>query len=96
MSPFGAFRSIQRMGLVDAHVFEQGGSAALRQNSGRGRVAAGDLGLFVFRQAFQDLRQDLARLGKCRLAVRIVRAPHHVVDANDVAQANADGVLLEA
>jgi hypothetical protein len=38
---------------------------------------------------------DLARLGKCRLAVRIVRAPHHIVDADDVAQANADGVLLE-
>ena len=44
----------------------------------------------------QDLRQDLPRLGKRRLAVRIVRAPHHVVDADDVAQANADGVLLEA
>ena len=28
--------------------------------------------------------------------MRIVRAPHHVVDADDVAQANADGVLLEA
>jgi SAM-dependent methyltransferase len=28
------------------------------------------------------------------LAARIVRAPHHVVDADDVAQANADGVLL--
>src|SRR5215813_8656352 len=61
-----------------------------------GGVAAGDLGLFVVRHARQDLRQDLARLGKRRLAVRIVRAPHHVVDADDVAQANADGVLLEA
>src|SRR5262249_56464808 len=61
-----------------------------------GGVAGGDLGLFVVRHALQDLRQDLARLGKRRLAVRIVRAPHHVVDADDVAQANADGVLLEA
>src|ERR1700719_3215262 len=48
-----------------------------------------------------DLRQDLPRLGKRRLAVRIVRAPHHVVPhhvvgADDVAQANAGGVLLEA
>ena len=25
-----------------------------------------------------------------------VRAPHHIVDADDVAQANADGVLLKA
>src|SRR6516162_8749466 len=61
-----------------------------------GGVAAGDLGLFVVWHALQDLRQDLPRLGKRRLAVRIVRAPHHVVDADDVAQANTDGVLLEA
>src|SRR5271166_6605758 len=61
-----------------------------------GGVAAGDLGLFVVRHPGQDLRQDLARLGKGRLAVRIVRAPHHVVDADYVAQGNADGVLLEA
>ena len=40
----------------------------------------GRLGLFVVRHALQDLRQDLARLGKCRLAVRILRAPHHGVD----------------
>jgi hypothetical protein len=32
------------------------------------------------------------RLGKRRLAVRIVRAPHHVVDADDAAQGSADGV----
>jgi len=61
-----------------------------------GGVAAGDLGLFIVRHALQDLRQDLARSGKRRLAVRIVRSPHHVVDADDVAQASADGVLLEA
>jgi hypothetical protein len=61
-----------------------------------GGVAAGDFGLFGLRHAFQDLRQDLARLGKGLLAVRIVRAPHHVVDADEFAQANADGVLLEA
>src|SRR6266478_9405142 len=66
-----------------------------------GGVAAGDLGLFVVRHPGQDLRQDFPRLGKRRLAVRIVRAPHHVVphpgvDTDDVSQANADGVLLEA
>jgi hypothetical protein len=54
------------------------------------------LGLLVIRHALQDRRQDLPRLGKRRLAVRIVGAPHHVVDADDVAQANADRVLLEA
>ena len=31
-----------------------------------------------------------------QLAVPIIRAPNHVVGADDVAQANADGVLLEA
>ena len=40
-------------------------------------------------------------MGKRRLAVRIIRAqyhvvPNHVVGADGVAQANADGVLLEA
>src|SRR5262249_49930263 len=40
-----------------------------------GGVAAGDLGL-----------QDLARLGKRRLAVRMVRAHIHVIDAGDVGQ----------
>jgi hypothetical protein len=44
----------------------------------------------------QDVRQDLPRLGKRRFAVRIVGAPHHVVDADDVSQANADGILLKA
>jgi hypothetical protein len=34
--------------------------------------------------------------GKRRFAVRVVQAPHHVVDADDVTQANADRVLLEA
>jgi hypothetical protein len=51
-----------------------------------GGVAAG---LFVVRHP----GQDLPRLGKRRLAVRIVRALHHVVDADDVSQSNADGVL---
>src|SRR5690242_19403050 len=59
-------------------------------------VAAGDLGLLVIGYPGEDLRQDLPRSGKCRLAVRIVRAPHHVVDADDVAQANPDRVLLKA
>jgi D-galactarolactone cycloisomerase len=50
-------------------------------------VEAHDLGLFVVRYALQDVRQDFARLGKRRLAVRIVRAPHHVVDADHAGQA---------
>src|SRR5712691_5709674 len=55
-----------------------------------GGVAAGDprigvrgrLGLLVVRHSGQDLRQDFPRLGKRRFAVRIVRAPHHVVDTD--------------
>jgi hypothetical protein len=39
-------------------------------------VVPGRLGLFVVRHH----GQDLARLGKGRLAVRVVRAPDHVVD----------------
>src|SRR5262249_4519344 len=46
--------------------------------------------------ASRIFRQDLLRLGKGRLTVRIVRAPHHVVDADDVAQADADDVLRDA
>ena len=33
---------------------------------------------------------------KRQLAVWIVRAPHHVVHADDVSQTNTDGILLEA
>jgi hypothetical protein len=33
----------------------------------------------------------LRRSGKSRLAVRKVRAPHHVVDADDLSQANSHG-----
>src|SRR5438067_4898492 len=77
------------------------GSASARQTRDikivhAGGVATGDLGLFLLRHPGQDLRQDLLRLRKGRLAVRIVRAPHHVVDADDVAQAHADRVLLKA
>ena len=61
-----------------------------------GGVTGGDLGLFIVRHPGQDPRQDFPRLGKRRLAVRVVRAPHHVVDTDDVSQANADGVLLQA
>jgi hypothetical protein len=90
--------------LQRAWLVKQGGSASPRRVVHTGGVAAGNprivvrgrLGLFVVRHPGQDLRQDLPRLGKRRLAVRIVRAPHHVVPhhvvgADDVAQANADG-----
>src|SRR5262245_6078254 len=59
-------------------------------------VAADDPGLLVLGHARKDLGQDLPRLRECGLAVRIVRAPHHVVDADHVAQANADRVFLKA
>src|SRR5262245_4114897 len=59
-------------------------------------VGAHDLGLLVLRHAGEDLAQDLARLREGGLAVGIVRAPHHVVHADLVAQADADAVLLEA
>src|SRR5262245_12635469 len=59
-------------------------------------IAADDLRLLVLGHPGQDLGQDLPRLRERGLAVRIVRAPHHVVDADHVAQANADRVLLEA
>ena len=59
-------------------------------------VAADDLRLLVVRHARQDLGQDLPGLGEGGLAVGVVGAPHHVVDADHVAQADADRVLLEA
>src|SRR5215813_8319704 len=61
----------------------------------RGR-AANDLRLLVLGHARQDLGENLPRLRERGLAVRIVRAPHHVVDADHVAQTDADRVLLEA
>src|SRR5262249_18185892 len=61
-----------------------------------GGVEARDLGLFVLWHALQDLGEDLARSRKRRLAVRVVRAPHHVARTNYVAQADADRVLLKA
>jgi hypothetical protein len=45
-----------------------------------GGVAAGDLGLFVVRHALQDL----PRSGKRRLAMRIVRTPHHLLSGESV------------
>src|SRR5262249_2567396 len=60
------------------------------------RVAAPDLRVLVVRHPRQDLGEDLARPRERRLAVRIVGAPHHVVDADHVAETNADRVFLEA
>src|SRR6266545_2683343 len=59
-------------------------------------VAAHDLRLLGRRHAGEDFRQDLLRPRERRLAVGIVGAPHHVVDADHVAQADPDRVLLEA
>ena len=52
--------------------------------NGGPRHLAGDLGLFVVRHPGEDFRQDLPRLGKRRLAMWIVRAPHHVPGVNRV------------
>jgi hypothetical protein len=62
-----------------------------------GGLAAGDprigvrsrLGLLVVRHPGQDLRQDLARLGKRRLAVRIVRSELQVGAGSPVADFTA-------
>jgi len=48
---------------------------------------------YSLRSLFDDL---VGAGGQPRHAVRIVRAPHHVVDADDVAQANADGAFVNA
>jgi hypothetical protein len=81
-----------RRGLIEVGSSSRGGQLRHVKIVDAGGVPAGDLGLFVLRHALQDL----ARLRKGRLAMRIVRALHHVVDADDVMQANADGLLLEA
>src|SRR5215468_2732119 len=59
-------------------------------------IAADDLRLLGLGHPREDFGQDLARLRERGLAVRIVRAPHHIVHADHVAQADANRVLLEA
>src|SRR5262249_21423869 len=59
-------------------------------------IAADALRLLGLGHAGEDLRDDLPRLRERGLAVGVVGAPHHVVHADDVAQADADRVLLEA
>src|SRR4029077_17879411 len=58
-------------------------------------IPAGDLRLLVLRHSRQDLGQDLPGLRERGFTVRIVRAPHHVVDADRVPQPNADRILLK-
>ena len=73
-----------------------GRPVAPRRSRRRARCCRRRSCLLVVRHAGEDLGQDLSRLGERRLAVGIVGAPHHVVHADHVPQANADGVLLEA
>src|SRR6185436_7071348 len=80
---------------VSLVVHEDGQSRQVEAVHARGD-ATDDFGLLVLRYPRQNLRQDLARLRKRRFAVRVVRPPHHVVDADDVAQPNPDGILLKA
>src|SRR5256885_12441430 len=49
-------------------------------------VPADDLRLLVFGHPGQNLREDLARPREGGFAVRIVRAPHHVVHADRIPQ----------
>src|ERR1700739_396051 len=55
-----------------------------------GSVEAHDLGLFIVRHPDQDLREDLSRSRERRLAVRVIRAPNHVVDADDALRNHYD------
>src|SRR5690349_5218151 len=88
-TPGSSIRSEVGSSSMDAHL----GDVEVVDTRG---VAAHDLRLLVLRHARQDLGEDLARLRERGFAVRVVGAPHHVVDPDHVAQADADRVLLEA
>src|SRR5687767_8604756 len=60
------------------------------------RVRPRDAPALVLGHAGEDALQDLARARERRLRVRVVRAPHQRVDADEVAVADAEAVLLEA
>src|SRR5215471_5439390 len=61
-----------------------------------GSIAPNNLRVFVLGHSGQDLRQNLLGLWERGLTMRIIGAPHHVVHANKVPQADADRILLEA
>ena len=55
-----------------------------------------NFGAFILGHSGQDLRQNLPRLWERGLAMGIIGAPHHIVHANNVPQADTDLILLEA
>src|SRR5712691_2906004 len=61
-----------------------------------GGIASHDLGIVILGHSGQDLRQNLSGLWERGLAMGIIGAPHEVVHANNVPQADADLILLEA
>src|SRR5262249_41977516 len=58
-------------------------------------VLRGDLADDVLRRPAKDAREELARLRPGRFGVREVAAPQHVVDADRVAELDAEVVLHE-
>src|SRR5262245_44049090 len=58
-------------------------------------VVARDLSALVVRHTIQDALEDLPRLREGGLGVRVVRAPHERVDADELAIANAEAVFLK-
>src|SRR5262245_51228065 len=61
-----------------------------------GGVFAGDLTLLLVGHAAQDAVDDGARLGKGRLRMGVVRAPHQIIHADVRPELDAKGVFLEA
>src|SRR5436190_9872807 len=58
-------------------------------------VVARDLSSLAVRNAIEDALEDLPRLREGGLGVRVVRAPHERVEADEFAIANAEAVFLE-
>ena len=61
-----------------------------------GGIAPRDLGLLHLRHPLQDAIHNGARPGKGGLGMRVVRPPQQGLDANEVAQPDADRILLKA
>src|SRR5215831_7117707 len=61
-----------------------------------GGVFAGDLTLLLVGHAAQDAVDDGARLGKGRLSMGVVRAPHQIIHADVRPELDAQGIFLEA
>src|SRR5215510_5036369 len=60
-----------------------------------GDIVTDDLALLLVTHVLEDPVDDLARPGKSRLSMGIVRAPHQVLNAHIGAELDAKGVFLE-